>query len=380
MNKYSNAVLRGALTACAGLSLLPSVVRAEDMSFSWSGFAQLTAAKVLSGSNNTYAQWQCPCTIQNWEYVGVYEKWRGWQADQESLIGLQGTLKFNDRFSATAQVLSRPNNDNYKPSIDWAYVSYNLNDSWTLQAGRKRIPLYYYSDFLYIGTAYPWVRPAPDVYGWPIYAYDGANVAYSGSVFGGWTLDANIWAGSFDFKNSPYDTQIYYGGVPTQERWRDIVGAYATLSNGEWSGRVMVMNFKNDQITHNLDGSLTTNLDGYNTTIMGLSLNYDGRNNVIVRSELNQFKQSVSGSKYDYYLLGVGYKLSDWTAMYTISHYKATSNAPYVEGRKTQSVALRYDLNKNWALKAQYDDSKDETNQPFFGNSKLLSFSVQTSF
>ncbi|PTT89430.1 hypothetical protein DBR42_07815, partial [Pelomonas sp. HMWF004] len=153
---------------------------ASDISYSLSGFGQFTAGKVLSGTDRTYAQWQCPCAMQNWEYVGVYEKRKGWQADQESLLGLQGTVRFGDSLSATAQVLSRPGNFNYRPTVDWAYVSWNVSDKWTLQAGRKRIPLYYYSDFLYIATAYPWIRPPADVYGWPIYAYDGANAAYSG--------------------------------------------------------------------------------------------------------------------------------------------------------------------------------------------------------
>ncbi|WP_214279268.1 hypothetical protein, partial [Escherichia coli] len=70
-------------------------------------------------------------------------------------------------------------------------------------------PLYYYSDFLYIGTAYPWVRPPADVYGWPIYAYDGMNAAYTGQ-WGGITVDANLWAGRFDRRDAPYDTKIYY--------------------------------------------------------------------------------------------------------------------------------------------------------------------------
>jgi len=372
------------VAACLGLVLtLPHTSRAEDggPSFSFSGFGQLTVAKVLSGKQGSYMQWNCPCTIQNWEYVGVYEKSKGWQADQESLLGLQGTVRLNDKFSATAQVLARAYNENYKPTIDWAYASYALTDAWTVQAGRKRIPLYYYSDFLYIGTAYPWVRPAPDVYGWPIYAYDGANLAYSAPVLGGgWTLDANVWAGSFSSKNNTYDTKIYFGN-PTDEKWRRILGGYATLTNGEYSARVMLMTFKNDQSTRMPDGSVTVNLDGYKTTIGGISLNYDGRN-WIFRSELNRFSQKVSGYTYNYFLLGAGYKLGDWTGMYTISRYRTAENAfgAAIEGRRTNTLALRYDLTKNWALKAQYDYSRDQSRYDFFGDYKLMSFSAQASF
>ncbi|MBV8469153.1 MAG: hypothetical protein JOY60_04755 [Burkholderiaceae bacterium] len=359
----------------------PAKADDDGMQFSLSGFANLTVAKVLSGKQGTYQQWSCPCTIQNWEYVGVYEQSKGWQADQESLVGLQGSLRVNDSLSGTMQVLSRPHNDNYRPSVDWAYVSYALNDQWTIQVGRKRIPLYYYSDFLYIGTAYPWVRPAPDVYGWPIYAYDGANLAYSGAIDGGsWTLDANAWAGSFNTRNDAYDTKIYYT-QPTDEAWRDIAGGYVTISDGVWSARAMLMTFKDQQVTHHPDGTITVNLDNDRTSIGALSLNYDG-SHFIARSEFNRFQQAGTGSTYNYFLAGGGYKQGAWTGMYTLSHYTTTFNniGSPIEGRRTQTFALRYDLNKNVALKAQYDISVDESRYDFFGNSTLMSFAIQSSF
>ena len=110
-------------TALLGtLALAPA--QADDGSglrFNFSGFGQYTVGKVLSGDTQPFAltgNWNCPCAIANWEYVGVYEKSKGWQADQESLIGLQGTLHFGDALSATAQVLARPNNFNFRPTLD----------------------------------------------------------------------------------------------------------------------------------------------------------------------------------------------------------------------------------------------------------------------
>ncbi|MEO3711740.1 hypothetical protein [Roseateles flavus] len=380
MNTSKNAVLMLRIAALGAALGGAAPTQADDMRFTWSGFAQLTVAKVLSGTDRKYMEWQCPCAIQNWEYVGVYEKSRGWQADQESLLGLQGTLHVNDALSATAQVVSRANNKNYRPTLDWAYLSYALNDSWTLQAGRKRIPLYYYSDFLYIGTAYPWVRPAPDVYGWPIYAYDGANLAYSGALKGSWTLEGNVWAGNFQNDNAPYNTRIYWGD-PTTEKWRNILGGYVTVSDGVYSARVMLMRFDNYQWSDLADGTRRDNLPGYRTTIAGLSFNYDGRE-WILRSEINRFQQATSDFVYNYFLVGLGYRWHDWTGMATVSRYRTQENnlGFAIEGRRTQSLALRYDLNKSVALKAQYDVSRDQSRYDFFGDHRLLSFSVQTAF
>ena len=80
--------------------------------------------------------------------------------------------------------------------------------------------------------------------------------------------------------------------------------------------------------------------------------------------------------------MGLGYKWHDWTGMATVSRYRTQENnlGFAIEGRRTQSLALRYDLNKNVALKAQYDVSKDQSKYDFFGDHKLLSLSVQTSF
>lgn len=369
------------LGSVLGAALLGwSPAGASDLSFQFSGFGQFTAAKLLSGSSNAqYMEWQCPCAIANWEYVGVYEKHKGWQADQESLIGLQGTVRFGDALSATAQVLARPNNKNFRPTLDWGYASWAVNDHWTLQAGRKRIPLYYYSDFLYIGNAYPWVRPPQDVYGWPIYAYDGVNAAYSGQ-WGGFTVDANLWTGRFKHKDAPYNTRIYYG-APTHEEWKGITGAYLTLTQGAWNARVMVMRHKANTWQDGVAGGPPTVLvPNLPTTIVALSLNYDG-DHWLVRSELNRFKQSTSKFQYDYFLVGVGYKQGDWTPMLTVSNYTTKDVGWGVEARRSYSASLRYDLNKNWALKAQYDTSKDKTDAyPFFGDHKMITFSAQTTF
>jgi len=70
------------------------------------------------------------------------------------------------------------------------------------------------------------------------------------------------------YKDNPYDTQIYYGD-PTDEAWRRIFGAYATVTDGEYSFRAMLMKFKNDQSTRKPDGTTVIHLDGYSTTIAG---------------------------------------------------------------------------------------------------------------
>ncbi|MET3137840.1 hypothetical protein AAKU61_002202 [Undibacterium sp. GrIS 1.2] len=365
----------------------------EDGSLRLTGFYSLTGAKVLSGSALgssapwTYQQWKCPCTIQGWEYGAVYEKDKGFQFDQESLIGFQIKKDFSQTLSATAQLVSRAlnPNDGSRPTIDWAYLTWqpSADSSWTFQAGKFRIPLYYYSDFLYIGYAYPWVRPAPDVYGWPIYSYNGANVSYRTQLGASdWAATVLAWTGSYTQKNDAYDTKIYYT-TPTHESWKNIYGASVTANNGIFDVRGMMMWYKDSLWEDNPDGTRNTFIDSQATRIMGVSANMDYKN-WLVKAEVDRYEQ-IDASKglnnvYKYALVGVGYQYGAWLPMYTVSRYRTITEP--IEGRDTQNVSLRWDFRKNMALKVQYDISKDKSNYayPFFGDSKLLSVSLQGTF
>ncbi len=375
----------------------------DNIDFTLHGFGQVVEGKVLSGSNNgTYQQWHCPCSIQNWEYVGMYEKYKGWQTAPESLAGLQLTAKFTSQLSATVQEVSRATNENNRPTLDWGFVSYDATPNWTLQAGRKRIPLYYYSDYLYIGYAYPWVRPAPDVYGWPIYEYNGANIDYhTGLGDTDWTLEANYWGGHFAQNNDAYDTQLYTfypntsqpqgaGGAQTNESWLQMHGVYVNVTNGIYGLRVMGEMHRDRVQTvlpsgvvspwfYTTDGNPSNNIM---TRIMGIAFNVDSAP-WIVRTEADRFDQSAVKLIYNYYLAGAGYQWRDWTGMITASHYitEPSPSAP-VEGRRTTYFTVRWDFKPNLCLKFQYDISKDLSQKPymFLGDSNLASVALQGSF
>ena len=365
----------------------------EDGSLKLSGFYSITGAKVINGSALgssapwTYQQWNCPCAIQAWEYAAVYEKNKGFQFDQESLVGVQIKKDFSPTLSTTMQLVSRALNPNEgsRPTVDWLYASWqpSQDSKWTFQAGKLRIPLYYYSDFLYIGYAYPWVRPAPDVYGWPIYAYKGANASYRTQLGqSNWAMTLHGWTGGYTQKNDAYDTLIYYT-TPTNESWKNIIGASIAANNGIVDVRAMTMWYKDSTWQDNPDGSRNSLIDNQSTKIMGISANLDYQN-WLVKAELDRYEQ-VDASKglnnvYKYALVGVGYQYGAWTPMLTMSGYRTVMEP--IEGRNTTYLSLRWDFRKNTALKVQYDISKDKSHYsyPFFGNSNLLSISLQGTF
>lgn len=377
--------------------MLSQAIDLDDSgSLTLTGFYNITAGKVLTGSaqgtfgsNSSwqYQQWHCPCTIQNWEYVGVYEKEKGWELDQESLVGVQIKKEFLPNLSATVQLVSRAHNPNQgaTPTVDWAYGSWSpTKDSpWTFQLGRFRIPLYYYSDYLYIGYAYPWVRPAPDVYGWPIYAYDGVNVSYKHQIGNSdWAATGQLWYGNYKQNNDAYDTLIYYT-TPTNETWKKIWGSYVSLNNGTVDVRGMLMTYRDSTWQDNSDGSRSYVVNNQFTRIAGLSANLD-YNNWVVRSEVDRYEQvalPAIDNIYKYALLGVGYTFNgNFTPMLSFSRYRTVLEP--IEGRDSYYVGFRWDFMKNTSLKVQYDVTHDKSHYPypFFGDSKLLSVSVQGVF
>jgi predicted porin len=114
----------------------------------------------------------------------------------ESLFALQVSSDLGEGLSATAQIMSRGEND-YSANFEWAYLSYEISDSSQINAGRLRIPFYRYSDFLDVGYAYNWNRPPSSVYNSDFTSFDGLSYVYS-SALGDADSSLQLIAGSND--------------------------------------------------------------------------------------------------------------------------------------------------------------------------------------
>jgi hypothetical protein len=365
----------------AALLLVPALRPAHALKFEVSGFASLTAGDVLNGTHAEVNGYHCPCYMASYEYAEFYQD-DGWTLKPESLIGVQGNLEFNRQFVATAQLVYR--GQTYKTTPDWLYLSYKINQQWTVQAGRKRLPLYYYSDYNYIGYAYPWVRPPVDVYGWEIYDYDGANVTYR-NEFGDWSLEGQVYGGERSTKNNLYEEQIY-NFDRTHESWLHIGGGFVNVSNQTFDFRWMFQyNLINE--TEYPPGAANAVRDVYHGEqyITGLAFNVDDRG-FLLRSEANIFMRPGENNLQQYapsYLVGAGYRYRDLVGMVTESWYyeRRTQNDPTPQRNHTHIFSLRWDFLPSWAAKMEYDIFRDNSvDNAFYGNSQLLTLSINTVF
>lgn len=142
----------------------------------------------------------------------------------DSLFALQASTDLGEGLSATAQIMSRGEND-WDAEFEWAYIGYEVNDDFKVLMGRQRLPLYMYSDFVDVSYAYPWISPPRGVYGIELNRFDGVSGHY------------NFTLGEFDSTLSVVygssDDPIDLGGQEVASSFEDIYGGAVTL-NRDW--------------------------------------------------------------------------------------------------------------------------------------------------
>lgn len=359
--------------ALAALCMV-SPVSANDIHFN--GFVSVIGGKVLDGREQQYGEFTCPCFIADYPFVGVYTE--DWTFDAETTFGLQANMTITDRLSATAQLVSH-GSLGYDVSIDWAYLSYNLDDRFTLQAGRKRAPLFYYSDFFDVGYALPWIRAPGDLYGWQIVSYEGANLLYTGA-WGAVNVTANVWYGSDEDKNNEELSRIYYL-AQVDETWKDQIGVYFDFNYDWLTLRVVYMQNKVDRLIYD-EVPPRQRLQDVKQKFAGVTLNIDWQN-LVFRSEYNTFDRPSEDNTYYASLVGVGYRLGDWLPMISYSEFEEEAGLwpDEVELHETVSFSLRWDFTPSAAFKLQYDDFTDNTRGDWFvGDSETLSLGIDVVF
>lgn len=386
------------------LSAISAAVLAQDngIEFSGSGFLTLAAGKVLGGDAATsFNGYKAPIYVSDYGQGGVYER-NGWTLKPDSKLGLQGSAIFNPRLSVTGQVVSRAA-ESGRLDLEWAYINYVVDDRFTLQLGRKRLPLFYYSETQDVGLTYPWVHLPSGQYGWEVVNYDGANLLYR-DQWDSWSASANIFAGDETRRDNPYQ-KIYRGrDTRTDTRWSGIVGADLTVARSWFEARVA---YVQSNIQNRFEDP--AGLPPYSFSpkakqkIYALSFAVD-HSDWVVRNEYLYMDRRPMGEEDYSFLLGVGYRIGRYLPMVTYNRYRmrlspgeadpAVANPAGIdplaaEGWSTLSLSLRFDLTPTSSLKGQLDRWTDRNGSHFntnaggsvpYGNARLFTFSYDMVF
>lgn len=368
--------------------LAPSPAAADEPSagpgLHWqgSGFVTLAAGKVLGGSHDpaTDNGYRCPCLITDYAQAAIYEQ-GGWRAGPDSVLGLQGTLRWGGSgLSLTGQMVARGARDG-RANLEWLYFDWEVSSQLTLQAGRKRLPLLALSEVQDVGYAVPWVHLPPQVYGWEVVNYNGANAMYRGRWGDASTL-VNLFAGSETKQDSGY-WKLYSGAhTRTDSRWKGLAGAELRLALGgtELRGVYISSQTQNRFVS---EGD-TDYGPAARQRIYGLSASYDGAN-WVARGEWLYIDrhQDYGGDRAS--LLAVGRRFGPWLPMLSWSRYRLLTLAPETprEGHDLASLLLRRELDPGSALKLQLDQWQDRATPGFdspHGDRRVISLAYVRVF
>ena len=368
--------------------LLPTIAAADfDPNVELSGFGTLG----YSISDSDTAEYRLGKALNGVDSSGSFLL--------DTRLGVQLDTRFHDKFSATAQVLFRDDEDgDFTPDLEWAFARWSVSDSWTLRLGRMSLPTFNLSDYREVGYATEFLRPPEDTYAQvPLRRFDGIDLI-----------------GHFEFDDVLLSTEILFGR--TKENLQnnttvetDALGGVAfSVSKGVAKLRLSHVETQKAQLTNQdiiaLGEVLTPliplipSLEEVTATIApesnhltfafsGLSLELDF-DRVFVDAEYTLLKSnSYIGSIIGWYV-ATGYRYGAFTPYVFTSRLRRSGasvqyDIPEVEvfeplqetldslffnpNQATTGVGLRWDFKPDLAFKFQLENiSRDEIGLSFF--------------
>lgn len=355
----------------AGLCLMAFVTNAAWANVDVSGFASINAGKVLSGDGAPQVGVERPTFLADYPMVSAYHD--EWSMSPESLLGVQATADLGGGLLATAQLVSR-GADSYRVALEWAYVSYRLTDEWTLQAGKKHLPLFYYSDFYDIGYAYVWMRAPADNYTWQIMDYKGISAQYNGLV-GSWMIDADLYAGDEE-ENENRLLSDFFLHEKTKEAWRNIRGVVITGTHEWFELRATAMSYTNEREVDD-EAVVWDGESARDGLFYGVAANLEFTDFFIL-TELSRL--SLEKERFDTRMITSGLRLEHWTPFVGYSDFNSRGVADG-EAHSTLFAGFRWDFYPSAALKAQYDQVHDKSfSSAIAGDSNAFSLGIDLVF
>lgn len=301
---------------------------------------------------------------------------RDWSARIDSLIGLQAEYRFDDRWHAVVQAMSRYRYDgSYDPEVSWAFVQYEPSPTFNLRLGRLGTEFYMLADSRLVGFANLTVRPPPDYFGPLVFSYlDGVDAGASLPIGHG-ILQAKLFAG-----RSP-EWSPFYGDIRWNLDGTLLAGGHLEYVHHPWQVRIghTEVDFARELPLNQLAGFDVIGL-APELSVKDRRVRYDSLG-VVYDSGPLQIQLMLSQTEHD----SVAYE--DTRAGYAIVAYRLGQITPYLgysrvssepdrlahpppppldalvsgltrathSDQHTWSLGARWDVYDNIALKAQID-------------------------
>lgn len=321
------------------IALVPLSTVAADITFS--GFGSIVGAKVSGGDGY----------VAHYPTMATYEK--KFDMKEESRLGVQSRVVFDDKSSVTAQFTSRGSLD-WETKLEWFYFTYDVTSDFKVQAGRMRLPAYLYSDYMDVGFAYNFIRVPGDAYSIDAVNYNGINVTYQ-TQLGSVDSTLQIYGGSEE--TNPNILMSYIRGFEQSREYTNLYGAVWSLNYGSATLRSTYLTSHIAETAKD-PAKVPVYVDPPHEFDVSF---YD----VALLLDLRPVNIVLEYNEYEYYtswLASVSYSKGKWTTYINSSEFKLDEAW---ESHTTVGVGVRYDINSSVAFKAQIDKFNDTGYNPF---------------
>jgi hypothetical protein len=374
-----------AVTTC--IPLLISASAYADLRIS--GYGSIVAGKTLGTVDDPLNPGKTRDEILTADFydVGQYDNDISFKA--ESIFAVQGVMDLAENFTVTAQLVAK-GVDDFEPEFDWYYVTYKATDNLTLMAGRRNIPMYYFSEFSEVGYAYPWMRPPSNLYWWQVTQFNGVHAMYDFEL-GEYANTVTFFYGneySDDNVEMLYYNKLYGGSARTvNEFWTDITGMNWNISGDNFDLRFVYFQNDRDRETIQQDGSIDP-YTPFSQTFIGFGGNVSlDKFTLLFDWNFVDYDDAV-GTEFPTYLISLVYNWDDFQPYVSYSkadHERTRGNATEdLEEHYMLGVGLRYNFLPTAAFKIQYDKFVDQGHKPtgwaYHGDSRTITMGVDFVF
>ncbi|MBE9516572.1 MAG: porin [Proteobacteria bacterium] len=308
--------------------------------------------------------------LADYPKAGVYDDELSFKPDTS--IGIQLSSSLGQDLAFTAQFISSGAKD-FDTEATWGYLSYQFTPEIAIHLGRKRLPLYYYSDSFDIGFTYNWIRPPTDNYTWQISSYNGGSINYS-PEWGYWDTTFTLYAGQEESNNN--DLLSFLSNADVDETWKNMTGIVMEASHEWLDFRLSWMRSELDRVINDI--VVSQNVE---QTFTGTALNLHVSDFSLL-TEFTRYKRPDDNIIIDTDMISVAYRIGQFTPHITKSRFKQKENlSGNDENHYTRTYGLRWDVHPSLAIKIQHDRVVDKgITMPILGNAKLYSVGLDIIF
>jgi len=266
--------------------------------------------------------------------------------------GINIRTSLSEEWTAAGQLYASGAEENYNVILDWAFASYQPSPDLVANFGKIKFPTSMVSEVIDVGLLYPWIRPPQELYNLEA---EGPNIV--AEAFNGTTL---IWRNNVG--NSVVYLQPFIGSIPSAAGTKhDLTGLKLALEGDTFSAQVSHYSAEMEFETVTAWPEPYRTLEGKDLKVSTAGLNLDW-NNIIVMGEYGSSKlDNNSETETKSYYATLGYRIGK-----VLPHITAASinrgEADEETGQKSTTVGIKYELQPDVALKAEWQKVSPDMN------------------